>query len=63
MSSKKTYTADEIRRRLRDHKLSRVAKAAGVSKDTLYRLMHGVCEPIPATLAAIGAYLDGDANG
>lgn len=63
MSDKKQITIEEIRRRLRDHNLSAVAKATGLSNDTLYRLMHGVVTPNPATVAVISRYLQEITNG
>jgi hypothetical protein len=59
MSDKKQITIEEIRRRLRDHNLSAVAKATGLSNDTLYRLMHGVVTPSNATMTLISLYLGG----
>ena len=60
MSTMKRLTVEQIRKRLKDRNLSAVAKAAGVSNDTLYRLMHGVCTPTPATLTVLSLYLSGE---
>lgn len=59
MNDTRQITIEEIRRRLRDHNLSAVAKATGLSNDTLYRLMNGVVTPSPATIAVIALYLRG----
>jgi len=63
MSDKKKPTLEEIRRRLRDHNLSAVAAATGLSNDTLYRLMHGVTTPNPSTITVLSLYLEGATNG
>jgi len=63
MDNTRQITIEEIRRRLRDHNLSAVAKATGLSNDTLYRLMHGVTTPSPATVAVIALYLKGATDG
>ena len=63
MSDKKKPTLEEIRMRLRDHNLAAVAKATGLSNDTLYRLMHGVTTPNPSTITVISLYLQGTTNG
>jgi DNA-binding phage protein len=56
----KRLTVKEIRRRLAGKNLSAVAKATGLSNDTLYRLMHGVVTPTPATITVLSLYLAGD---
>jgi DNA-binding phage protein len=63
MNDTRQITIEEIRRRLRDHNLSAVAKATGLSNDTLYRLMNGVTTPSPATVALISLYLTRGTNG
>jgi DNA-binding phage protein len=63
MNDTRQITIEEIRRRLRDHNLSAVAKATGLSNDTLYRLMHGVTTPSPATVVVIALYLKGATDG
>jgi DNA-binding phage protein len=63
MSDKKKPTLEEIRRRLKDHNLSAVATATGLSNDTLYRLMHGVTTPNPSTITVLSLYLEGATNG
>lgn len=63
MSDKKKPTLEEIRKRLKDHNLAAVAKATGLSNDTLYRLMHGVTTPNPSTITVISLYLQGISNG
>lgn len=63
MSDKKKPTLEEIRMRLRDHNLAAVAKATGLSNDTLYRLMNGVTTPNPSTITVICLYLQGTTNG
>lgn len=51
-------TPDEIRKALADHNLSAVAKATGLSVDTLYRFRDGKA-PSLATLEKLDAYLKG----
>jgi DNA-binding phage protein len=51
-------TPDDVRRALKDHNLSAVAKATGVSTDTLYRFMAGGT-PSVRTLEKLTAYLKG----
>ena len=63
MSDTEKPTLEEIRRRLRDHNLAAVAKATGLSNDTLYRLMHGVTTPNPSTIKVISLYLKEITNG
>jgi DNA-binding phage protein len=63
MNDTRQITIEEIRRRLRDHNLSAVAKATGLSNDTLYRLMNGVTTPSPATVVVISLYLKGATDG
>ena len=48
---------DEIRSRLADCNLSRVAKGAGVSVHSLYRLMKPSASPRHSTVVKVGAYL------
>lgn len=58
MKKRKNLTADQIRERLRDRNLSVVARSTGLSKDTLYRLMHKqVKSPSPATIILLSIYL------
>jgi DNA-binding phage protein len=59
----KTLTADEIRARLRDRNFAKVARACGLSTDTLYRLRAGVGTPTHATLVVLTTYLTGGTNG
>lgn len=51
-------TLDEIRALLRDHNLSAVSRATGLSTDTLYRIMAGAT-PSLSTLQTLDAYLKG----
>ena len=48
---------EEIRSRLADCNLSRVAKGAGVSVHSLYRLMKPSASPRHSTVVKVGAYL------
>lgn len=50
-------TIDEIRSRLADCNLSKVAKGAGVSVHSLYRLMRSTSSPRHSTVVKVGAYL------
>lgn len=51
-------TPDDIRAFLKDHNLSAVAEAAGLSPDTLYRFMAGGI-PSLKTVIALDAYIKG----
>lgn len=65
-SMKKPPTAlspDEIRVLIRDRSFAKVARGAGVSADTLYRLRDGVGTPTNATLLLLTIYLQGGTNG
>jgi len=48
---------DEIRSRLADCNLSKVAKGAGVSVHSLYRLMRSTSSPRHSTVVKVGSYL------
>jgi DNA-binding phage protein len=48
---------DEIRSRLADCNLSRVAKGSGVSVHSLYRLLKPGSAPRHSTVVKVGAYL------
>lgn len=47
----------EIKRRMRDRKITVVAQAIGLHKVTLYRVLSGEQEPGYATLKALSDYL------
>lgn len=49
-------TPDEIRALLKDHNLSAVSRATGLSTDTLYRIMAGGI-PSLKTVIALDAYI------
>jgi DNA-binding phage protein len=48
---------DEIRSRLADCNLSKVAKGSGVSVHSLYRLLKPGASPRHSTVVKVGAYL------
>lgn len=48
---------EEIRSRLADCNLSKVAKGAGVSVHSLYRLLKPGASPRHSTVVKVGAYL------
>jgi DNA-binding phage protein len=50
-------SVEEIRSRLADCNLSKVAKGAGVSVHSLYRLMRAKSSPRHSTVVKVGAYL------
>jgi len=50
---------DQIRHALKDRNLTVVAKAVGLNKHTLYRLMTGTVNPSPHTVQIVHAYLFG----
>jgi len=60
-------TIEQIKRRLEDANLKRVAKAAGVHPATVYRLMKIGSRPLHETVKALSDYLtkkdQDDANG
>lgn len=50
------FTLEDIKAKLKDMKLRRVAKEANLHPATLYRLMRG-SEPLHSTVVALNAYL------
>jgi len=50
-------TLDEIKRRLKDANLSKVAKASGLHYNTIYRLVNGQ-EPKYDTVKKLSDYLE-----
>ena len=50
-------TIEQIRERLSDANLSRVAKNAGVNPAAVYRLVHGNPKPLYETVKALSDYL------
>ena len=51
-------TPEEIRARLADRNLRRVALAAGIHPITLYRFMSEKSNPLSSTVAALTSYLE-----
>jgi len=54
-------TVEQIKRRLEDANLKRVAENAGVHPATLYRLMQEDSKPLYETVKALSDYLEGQA--
>jgi hypothetical protein len=54
-------TVEQIRKRLEDANLKRVAENAGVHPATLYRLMNEDSKPLYETVKALSDYLEGQA--
>lgn len=56
-----TLSLEEIRRRLADRNLSKVAEGCGVHYQTIVRLARGyIVSPTPRTIEEISAYLTRD---
>jgi predicted transcriptional regulator len=54
-------TVEQIRKRLEDANLKRVAENAGVHPATVYRLMNEDSKPLYETVKALSDYLEGQA--
>ena len=52
------FTAEEIRKRLKDSNFTAVAKSSGVNYHVLYKFMKGE-DPRHSTVTALSAYLNG----
>ena len=55
-------TVEEIKIRLKDSNLKRVAKNAGVAPFMLYRLMNSEGKPLYSTVKALSDYLEAQAT-
>ena len=61
MGEKTILTLDQIRARLADRNLAKVAEASGVNYHTLFRLSKGYVDmPTPRILEAVSDYLTKD---
>lgn len=54
---RKMLTIEQIRERLADANIKRVAERAGVSPASAYRLLHGKSQPLYGTVKALSDYL------
>lgn len=57
METKTILSAEEIKRRLQDRNLTKVSKASGISRPTLYLMMKQGANPKYTTMEKISAYL------
>lgn len=56
-------TVEQIKKRLKDANLRKVAESAGVHPATLYRFMNDDSKPLYDTVKALSDYLSLDADG